>query len=116
MNDGSAASTVDANDRATRISFDPPYQPLRRASPPFSTSARSSWPQRSEAAADSDDVMVAISNTFGYFYQWDPVGHGLLALDGAHSDHRDDARRHTPSPSGILAPPPTRFLEVIPNE
>jgi D-alanyl-D-alanine carboxypeptidase len=33
---------------------------------------------------DSDDVMVAISNTYGYFYQWDPVEHGLLALDGAN--------------------------------
>lgn len=41
---------------------------------------------------DSDDVVVAISNTFGYFYQWDPVGHGLGALDGADSLRRDDAR------------------------
>lgn len=34
---------------------------------------------------DSDDVVVAISNTFGYFYQWDAVEHGLLALDDARS-------------------------------
>jgi D-alanyl-D-alanine carboxypeptidase len=34
---------------------------------------------------DSDDVVVAISNTFGYFYQWDAVDHGLLALDDARS-------------------------------
>jgi D-alanyl-D-alanine carboxypeptidase len=35
--------------------------------------------------SDSDDVVVAISNTFGYFYQYDPIGHGLLALDGGSS-------------------------------
>lgn len=35
---------------------------------------------------DSDDVVVAISNTFGYFYQWDAVEHGLLALDDARSN------------------------------
>ena len=34
---------------------------------------------------DSDDVVVAISNTFGYFYQWDAVKYGLLALDEARS-------------------------------
>ncbi len=34
---------------------------------------------------DSDDVVVAISNTFGYFYQWDAVAHGLLALDEARA-------------------------------
>jgi len=34
---------------------------------------------------ESDDVVVAISNTFGYFYQWDAVKHGLLALDEARS-------------------------------
>ncbi len=35
---------------------------------------------------DSDDVVVAISNTFGYFYQWDAVKYGLLALDDARSN------------------------------
>jgi D-alanyl-D-alanine carboxypeptidase len=35
---------------------------------------------------DSDDVMVAISNTFGYFYQYDAVEHGLLALDDARAN------------------------------
>lgn len=30
---------------------------------------------------DSDEVVVAISNTYGYYPQWDAVGHGLLALD-----------------------------------
>lgn len=34
---------------------------------------------------DSDDVVVAISNTFGYFYQWDAVENVLLALDDARS-------------------------------
>lgn len=34
---------------------------------------------------DSDDVVVAISNTFGYFYQWDAVHNVLLALDDARS-------------------------------
>jgi len=28
-----------------------------------------------------DDVVVGISNTFGYFYQWDAVKYELLALD-----------------------------------
>ncbi len=33
-----------------------------------------------------DDVMVAISNTYGYYPQWDAVEHGLLALDDARAN------------------------------
>jgi D-alanyl-D-alanine carboxypeptidase len=35
---------------------------------------------------DSDDVVVGISNTYGYYYQWDAVEHGLLALDEARAN------------------------------
>lgn len=35
---------------------------------------------------DSDDVVVAISNTYGYYPQWEAVGYGLLALDDARAD------------------------------
>jgi D-alanyl-D-alanine carboxypeptidase len=33
-----------------------------------------------------DDVMVAISNTYGYYPQWDAVEYGLLALDDVRAN------------------------------